>query len=237
MSQFPPPVEGAPPPTNQPLRAKTSGLAVASLVLGILGFLTCGLTGLVGAILGVVALIGISKSAGTLRGQGMAISGLVTSLLSLLSGVFYGMVAAIVLPEFAMASQEAQLAVSVTRLETLASVTELYGVAHDGELPPVHDWVNAIDLWDRSALVSPMAPEHGRAYAMNIHLDGAVIDDVRDPMRTVLFFESDYRSPLAGGPEMLPATPRHFNGYLIVFVNGDVGVVPQYQLKELVWRP
>src|SRR5437867_6430884 len=49
-----------------PTAAKTSGLAVSSLVLGILGVLSCGLTALVGLILGIVALARINRSGGRL---------------------------------------------------------------------------------------------------------------------------------------------------------------------------
>ena len=63
-----------PGPPGMPHLARTSGLAAASLVLGILGFLSCGLTGFVGLVLGIVALVGISRSAGRLRGQGIAVA-------------------------------------------------------------------------------------------------------------------------------------------------------------------
>ncbi len=42
--------------------AKTSGLAVTSLVLGCLGLLTVGLTSVVGLVLGIIAMVRISKS-------------------------------------------------------------------------------------------------------------------------------------------------------------------------------
>lgn len=51
---------GAPPPlssTVPPLPAKTSGLAITSLVLGILGLFTCGITALFGLILGIMAMV------------------------------------------------------------------------------------------------------------------------------------------------------------------------------------
>src|SRR5947209_4015412 len=53
---------------------KSSGLAIASVVLGMLGF--CGITAVVGLILGVVALVKIKASQGRVVGRGFAIAGI-----------------------------------------------------------------------------------------------------------------------------------------------------------------
>jgi hypothetical protein len=60
---------------------RTSGLAVASLVLGIL-FL-CGIGSLLATIFGAVALGQISRSRGALTGKGMAVAGLVLGIIGL----------------------------------------------------------------------------------------------------------------------------------------------------------
>lgn len=65
--------------TKQP---KTSGLAIASLVLGILFFVP--LAPLVAIVFAIFALITISKSKGELKGEGMAIAGLVLGGLMIL---------------------------------------------------------------------------------------------------------------------------------------------------------
>lgn len=63
---------------------KLSGLAVAGMILGIIGIaswtwigLTCAVVGLV---LSTVAMRKIRKSGGKLRGRGMAITGIIASL-------------------------------------------------------------------------------------------------------------------------------------------------------------
>ena len=70
----------------QPQRQTRNGLAVASLVLGIISIPTLGLLGL-GAItaivLGSIALNRIKKEPATHNGKGMAIAGIITSALSL----------------------------------------------------------------------------------------------------------------------------------------------------------
>ncbi len=107
MSRLSPPIapEASDPDHSPSVATKTSGMAVTSLVLGILGFLTCGLTGLVGGILGVVALVGINNSRGHLRGQGLAVSGIVVSAVSLISALLFGALASIAIPQMAMAQE------------------------------------------------------------------------------------------------------------------------------------
>lgn len=80
-SALPQPVQGAglAPYSYGPPR--TSGLAVASLVLGIL--ILCGIGSLLATIFGAVALGQIGRSGGNLNGKGMAIAGLVLGILGL----------------------------------------------------------------------------------------------------------------------------------------------------------
>jgi hypothetical protein len=80
-----------------PGTAKISGLAIASLVAGMLGLCTAGLGGIAGLILGVTALKRIGRSGGALRGRALAIAGLIVSVCTLLlwvlaaaiGGVYY----------------------------------------------------------------------------------------------------------------------------------------------------
>jgi len=88
-------------PSNQ---ARTSGLAIASLICGTLGFLC--LPGLAGVVLGIIALLKINKSQGRLRGQGLAIGGICLSAFMLLAAVPIG--AAVMLPALAKAKGRAQ---------------------------------------------------------------------------------------------------------------------------------
>jgi hypothetical protein len=65
-------------------QAKTSGLAIAALVCGIAGLCTAGLGGGVGIILGIVAVVKVKRSAGQLKGKGMAVVGIIAGILSIL---------------------------------------------------------------------------------------------------------------------------------------------------------
>src|SRR3990172_9577430 len=69
MDRTVPPVPSAP---------RTSGMAITSLVLGCSSFMCWIFTGLPAVILGAVALMKINRSGGQLKGEGLAIGGIVT---------------------------------------------------------------------------------------------------------------------------------------------------------------
>jgi formylglycine-generating enzyme required for sulfatase activity len=91
------PTRPSPDATGASGTAKTSGLAIASLVAGFFGLCTAGLGGIAGLILGIIALKKIGRSSGALGGRGLAIAGLIVSVCTLLlwvlavgvSGVLY----------------------------------------------------------------------------------------------------------------------------------------------------
>ncbi len=81
----------------QPQQQARKGLAIASLVLGIISIPTLGLLGvgaIVAIVLGVIALGRIKKEPATYGGKGMAIAGIITSVVSLLLVAVFVIVAA-----------------------------------------------------------------------------------------------------------------------------------------------
>lgn len=56
---------------------RTSGLAIASMVLGIVSIVLCGITALIGLPMGYAAKKQIRESNGTITGDGMATAGIV----------------------------------------------------------------------------------------------------------------------------------------------------------------
>ena len=133
------------PPGNVPGLAgpqKTSGLAIASLVLGILGIVTC-IGGIVlspiGLILGIVANSSINKDSG-LGGKGLAIAGIVVSGLYLL---FIPITASVLFPVFAKAREKARQSQCMSQLRQLATATQMYAQDNDGQFPG-KDWVTQI---------------------------------------------------------------------------------------------
>ena len=100
-------------PQGIPTQPKTSGLAIASLVCGILS-LYLGLPALLGIIFGIIALRQINGSAGVITGKGLAIGGLVTSALGM------GIMFAVLLPALAKAPSKAN------RVKCVNNMSQLY---------------------------------------------------------------------------------------------------------------
>jgi type II secretory pathway pseudopilin PulG len=105
------------------------GLAIAALVLGIIGFFTVGVLG-VGAIAGIVlacmAMSRVKRDPWQYGGRGMAIAALVLNIVSLVSFVPMGIVAAIAIPNLLAARRAANEGSAMSSLRTLASAQATY---------------------------------------------------------------------------------------------------------------
>ena len=232
-----PPVQPALQPSAAPAKAKTSGLAIASLVLGIAGPCTVGLGSIIGLILGIVGLVKIGRSAGAMGGRGLAIAGIVVSGLGILLLPVIGMLAAILIPAVSSARGAAYSATSVNNVSELWSVTQMYAATHDQQLPPADSWPQVFQEQMRlpaAVMADPTDRQGGRAYAMNAALDGK---GVAQDGRTVLFFECRPGAPPAGGPDLLPDKPRHGRRYVFGFLDGHVESVPPEEVGRLIWQP
>lgn len=109
---------------------KTLGLAVASLVIGCLfWFPLLGiLFGLVALILGIIALVKINKDKEHLKGEGMAIAGIVMGALSVLMIPFVALLAAIAIPNLLRARLNANEAAAQADIRSLSTALETYAV-------------------------------------------------------------------------------------------------------------
>jgi type IV pilus assembly protein PilA len=125
MSSYPPAAYGEP----------RKGLAIASLVLGILSLLTLGCLGvgaLAGVVCGIVALMRANRSPDEYGGKGMAIGGVVTSALSLVVLVPIGIVAAIAIPSLLRARVSANESGAIGDIRTVISAQAAYQASSDG---------------------------------------------------------------------------------------------------------
>ena len=129
----------APPGTLQyatTLRERRAGLAIASLVLGIVGFCTVGIAGIVGVILGIVALVKASNEPQVDRGRGFAIAGIVTGAVSLLSSIMVvPMMIAMLLPSLSRARELAKRSVCSANLRSVEISMQIY-IEEYGQEPP-----------------------------------------------------------------------------------------------------
>ena len=228
---------GQPQPSAAP--PKTSGLAVTSLVLGCLGIFTCGITAVIGLVLGIVALVRINKSKGQLGGQGLALAGTITSAAFLLIGVAFG--AALLLPAFARAKSKAESINCLNHVKQLNLALMMYADDNKQELPAGTNWCDALKPYlagNSNVFICPQGAPGARChYALNAQVAGHSTKDIQSPAQTVLVFECDGGWNTSGGRELLPAKPRHINAYTVGFADGHVEMARSTRLSQLHWEP
>jgi len=219
-----------------PAKPKTSGMAIASLVLGVLGVLTCGITSLVGLVLGVVALVRINKSQGRLSGSGLAIGGICAS------GVLVLMIpimAAMLLPALAKAKAKAQSIHCMNNVKQLNLAIMMYANDNNEQLPPPGQWCDAIRRYtggSQATFHCATQPGQDCTYAFNGKLEEKKTSDLTAPGQTVMVFESNGGPNRAGGPEI--AARNHSGGFVCVgFADGHVEIVLAKRLASLQWEP
>ena len=227
----------APPLASGATASKVSGLAITSLVLGILGLFSCGITALVGLVLGIVALVNIKNSQGRLSGTGLAIAGTAVSGLFLLMLPIY---AAMLLPALSKAKERAQTINCVNNVKQLCLAAIIYANEHNDQLPPATNWCETMQPNVGSARVfqCPAGNQGGRShYAFNAKLAGVQLNKITNPATTVLFFETDGGWNLSGGPELMLKSSRHRQMFVIGFADGHVESVTEAGIKNLRWDP
>lgn len=97
VSQLNPAIYNAPPPVQQPpSTAETNGMAIASLVLGILWLYWIG--SILAVIFGHIALAQIARSQNRASGRGMALAGVILGYIGIAVLVILILVAAFLLP-------------------------------------------------------------------------------------------------------------------------------------------
>ncbi len=108
-----------------PLVVKTSGMAIAALVLGILSIFTLGLTAIPALIFGIISLVIIEKSGGRITGRGFAITGIVTPVLGLVP------LMVILMPALSRPKDHAKRVVCLSNLKQLSLAWLMYADEND----------------------------------------------------------------------------------------------------------
>jgi type IV pilus assembly protein PilA len=110
-------------------RKLRSGLATASLVLGILGMFSLGILligSLIGLILGIRAVLKANREPYVYGGKGVAIGGIVTNSFGLISVVPFALIAAIAIPNLLMSRMLANEAGAIGHLRRLGTAEATY---------------------------------------------------------------------------------------------------------------
>jgi len=113
---------------------RSSGLAITSLVLGLLSFVGCSIiAGIPAIITGHIAHNRSRKAPQQFGGGGLAIAGLVMGYLSL---AFLPILAGMLLPALAKAKGKAQQIQCVNNMKQIGLAALLWASDHDGKFPP-----------------------------------------------------------------------------------------------------
>jgi prepilin-type processing-associated H-X9-DG protein len=226
---------------SSPAKPKTSGLAVAALVLGILSPLTCLITSLPAVICGIISLIKISAAKGRLKGIGLAITGIALPIIVL---PLFGMAIFLLMPSFSKVKHIAQRQVCSVNMKSLSIAIMVYANDYDGRFPTADKWCDLLiehaDVSEMS-LRCPVSPESGFSFAFNKNLDGLTTESVG--MDVVMIFESEPGINMTGGSQLVK-TNRHpasdkasFGGCNIGFADGRVEFVNADRISKLKWIP
>lgn len=121
-----------------PQQTQTSGMAVASMICGILGLLLW-LPCIPAIILGHLGLSAIKKSAGALGGRGMAITGLVTGYLMIAAIPIIAILAALAVPAFNAVQMQGNQMKAVNNAKQIVIGMKQYAAEHDGKYPATLD--------------------------------------------------------------------------------------------------
>jgi prepilin-type processing-associated H-X9-DG protein len=206
-------------------------MAIASLVLGILGFCTGGASGLVGLILGIIALVAIGNAKGMLTGKGLAIAGVTVSGVSIL---MVPLLVAMLLPALSSAKNAAQKVTCEANMKQVAISFGMYANDNNGKYPTCSRWCDL--LIDNAGLghktlICPAGGSTQCSYAMNVN---AAALGSNAPADMVLLFESTSGPNQCGGPELLNRN-AHRNGCNIAFCDMHVEFVKEDRLPSLRW--
>ena len=205
---------------RMPGESRTSGLAIASLVLGILGLVSMGLTALVGLVLGIVGMLQIRKSRGRLRGDGLAIAGIAVSSCVIL--ILPAMLAAILFPVFARAREAARTSACQSNLKQLALAVQMYSSDYDSTLPSANQWCDVLHhhVMNPSAYQCPSLPSERCGYAYNEEIGGRSKAFYDSPADVVVLFDATGGWNLAGGWSL--ADKRHADRLNVAYLDGGV---------------
>jgi prepilin-type processing-associated H-X9-DG protein len=226
------------PPVAQPplTPAKTSGMAIASLILAILSPFTCFISAIPAIILGIVSLVKISQSRDQLKGVGLAVTGIALPVALV---PFVACLMGILMPALARTRQIAFRMHCAANLNQIGCMMLMYANDNEGKFPAADrrcDLLIEHEGAKRSTFhcKGSASPQHTCTYAMNKNIEN-FDKESKAPPDMVLIFESKPGWNQSGGPEMLTTDNHQGDGCNILFVDCHVEFIKKQNLDELKW--
>jgi prepilin-type processing-associated H-X9-DG protein len=187
---------------DHPACPRYSGMAIASLALGLLTLLLSYFTALPALILGTIALMRIKQSGGRLKGNGMAWAAIVASaLLAPITLVFLW-------PTGLGHKRGSQMTPCQINLKQIAIAVRMYAMEHDGLCPKTTDVWAGIHV-DARALRCPSRTDLPNGYVYNARVAGQAFGSIKnavpvngrttlDETQIWLFADGGERTPAPG---------------------------------------
>ena len=222
---------------QQAQQAKTSGLAITSLVLGILSLFTCLVTAIPAIILGIVALVKIGKRREQLKGMGLAIAGICVPVVAI---PLVALMMAITLPALTRTRTIAFRMVCAQNLSALGKAMLIYANDYNDMYPTPSKWCDLLVEYQNVSKQTFACPAALMKYRSVDQCNHAMNENVEKlgtnaPPDMVLLFESGPGWNQAGGPEILTTDNHQREGCNVLFVDGHVEFVKTEGLKNLRW--
>lgn len=217
MSQYAPPQNYTSPP---PPSSGGSGLAITSMVCGIVAIIaSCGVgvlaspIALVAIVLGIIALVRTTPD-GRKPGKGFAIAGLSTGAVALLLGIA---MLGILLPALAKARQSARILKSSTQMRNITQALQIYANSNGDAFPESDkDWSDRL------------------LKAGSISTELLVAPDATPGMQSY-FYVPGHKSTFSATKIILYENPRlRDSGGNIAFEDGHVEFYPRAEFDRLV---
>ncbi len=153
------------------------------------------------------------------------------------------LLASLLYPALQRANLKSEAIQCMTKTKGLALAIHMYSADHQNQLPFGSNWCDAIQPYlgvgsaTKFRCPSTKTTSERGDYALNQNLQGKSLSSIRDPMRTVLLFETDGGWNKTGGAETLVSKPRHGSGFVVGFTDGHVEVLRSASLAKLRWEP
>ncbi len=138
---YPPPPYA---PSGYPTTPATNGLAVAALILGIVGWLPCGVGSLIAVVLGFIARNQIREARGRQAGEGLALAGIILGFLAIGLWVLIFVASAVTSSQLTgRAGNFRRLSASISRLRNPKPCADKW---HKGVRNADHTWCGIVAL-------------------------------------------------------------------------------------------